>query len=175
MNPNSQQPTNNDTPPQETSFNPVPDTQPVAQNVVTTPEQPATVEAGTPASVSTPSSPNVAPSTAAAPENNQQKRLAIISLVLGIVGFLTGFLGIGILLGIAAIIVGIIALVKKHDDKTKAIIGIVLGSITVILGPIAFTIFAINIFISSWPTSGTEQQYQQRLDDQQIQSDFKIE
>jgi hypothetical protein len=174
MNPDSQQPNNNDSLPQETSFNPVPDTQPVAQNVVTAPEQPATVEAETPANVNAPASPNATPGTAAATESNQQKRLAIISLVLGIVGFLTGFLGIGILLGIAAIITGIIALVKKHGGKVMAIIGIVLGSVAFILGPIAFLIF-ITYASVSMHGNDMEQQYHQRLNEQQVQSDFNIE
>lgn len=68
---------------------------------------------------------------------NQKKGLAITALVLGILGLLGSIFVVGGLLSIAAIVVGIIALVKAkkptHGGKGMAITGIVLGVIGVVV------------------------------------------
>lgn len=53
--------------------------------------------------------------------------LASTALVLGIIGFLTGLLYIGGVIGAGAIVTGSMSL-KKHGSKGQAITGIVLGS-----------------------------------------------
>lgn len=57
--------------------------------------------------------------------------LAIISLVLGILGFLTGLFIIGGVFGLIAIIIGALAL-KSKQSKALSIIGIALGSIALL-------------------------------------------
>lgn len=59
--------------------------------------------------------------------------LGIISLILGIVGFLTGFIGIGILLDIIAIILGFIAIVSKKHKSGLGIAGLIISSIGLLL------------------------------------------
>lgn len=73
------------------------------------------------------------------------KGLAITSLVLGIIGFLTAFMGLGILLGLVAIILGIIALVKHHGGKGMAIAGLILGVVTFVFGGFFF-LLALNSY-----------------------------
>ena len=61
--------------------------------------------------------------------------LALTSMILGIVGILFSFcLGFGILLSIPALILGIMAVVKKQGGMGVA--GIILGSVGLILSPI---------------------------------------
>lgn len=74
--------------------------------------------------------------------------LAITSMVLGIVS-LTGF---GLILGIPAIVLGIIALKKKAANRGLSITGIVTGAISTLLSLllIAFFVFMV-IFAASQP------------------------
>lgn len=65
--------------------------------------------------------------------NGEKNTLGMLSLIFGIIGFLTAFIAIGILFDIAAIILGIIALVKKNHKKGLGIAGIVIASISLIL------------------------------------------
>ena len=58
--------------------------------------------------------------------------LAVTSLVLSIIGFLTGFIFIGIVLDIIAIILGIIGM-RKSTGKGMAIAGVVIGAIGLLL------------------------------------------
>lgn len=83
-----------------------------------------------------------------APDNS----LAITSMVLGIVS-LTGF---GLVLGIPAIILGVIALKKKAANRGLSITGIVTGAISTLLSLlfIAFLIFML-IFAASQPNDPT--------------------
>lgn len=76
----------------------------------------------------------------AAAQPNQSKGLAITSLVFGILGFLTGFLGIGILLGLVAVILGVIALAKHSAGKGMAIAGLITGGLALLFGGIIFAI-----------------------------------
>ena len=81
----------------------------------------------------------------------QKNRLAKTSLILGIIAIVTSFIPcvglIAILSGPAALVTGIIALSKRYNNdkasRTKATIGIVLGSIVIF-----FTIVAIIIIAS---------------------------
>lgn len=69
------------------------------------------------------------------------KGLAIASLVLGIIAFLTGLIYLGAVLGILAVIFGILAL-KKRQGRGMAIAGIITGALG-ILGTIAAIIIVI--------------------------------
>jgi len=77
---------------------------------------------------------------------NQPKGLAIASLVLGILGFLTGWLVIGVLLGLIAVVLGIVSLVKHREGKGLAIAGIITGSIAVIFGGI-FSLITLTAYV----------------------------
>lgn len=57
----------------------------------------------------------------------------IASLILGIVGFLTGFIVIGIFLDIVAIILGIIAISSKKQKSGLGIAGLIIASIGLLL------------------------------------------
>lgn len=74
------------------------------------------------------------------PQHPQSKGLAIASLVLGILGFLTGFIGIGVLLGLIAVILGTISLVKHGGGKGFAIAGIITGGIAFLFGGVLLAI-----------------------------------
>ncbi|MEM9418936.1 MAG: DUF4190 domain-containing protein [Planctomycetota bacterium] len=80
------------------------------------------------------------------PLANTTSGMAIGSLVLGIIGFLTGIIGIGLLLAIAGLILGIIAVnqIGKAGNPGKgkglAIGGIVFSSLAIVLMPIALMI-----------------------------------
>lgn len=77
--------------------------------------------------------------------------LAITALVLGIIGFLSGLFFVGGALGIAAIIVAIVALKKTKagtaSGKGMAITGIILGALAIIatIIMVLITIWAFNI------------------------------
>jgi len=91
------------------------------------------------------------PPPAYAPEN---KSLATASLVLGIISVTVGWLCFGPIPGIAAIILGGVALsqIKKNPErvggKQSAIFGIVTGGITVLIY-LGFLIFYIVIMIAA--------------------------
>lgn len=82
------------------------------------------------------------------------KSLATASLVIGIISVTVGWLCLGPIPGIAALILGIVALsqIKKYPDrvggKQSAVIGIVTGSITVLIY-IGFMIFYIVVMIAA--------------------------
>lgn len=67
----------------------------------------------------------------------QKKVFAIISFVLSIVGVLANCLGLGLLFGIAAIILGIVSIKKKEALKGLAIAGIVIGALVTFSGIVA--------------------------------------
>ncbi len=71
--------------------------------------------------------------------------LAITALVLGIVGFLLGWTGpIGLIIGIAALVFGILAVIK-HQSKGMGVTGIVLGGLTVAFALLWMFVFAALI------------------------------
>ncbi|HET8884030.1 MAG TPA: DUF4190 domain-containing protein [Candidatus Saccharimonadales bacterium] len=72
--------------------------------------------------------------------------LAVTSLVLGVVSF-TGF---GLITGIPAIILGIIALNKKQGERSMSIAGIVMGAISTFFS-LLFILFVIIMFIIAVP------------------------
>lgn len=70
--------------------------------------------------------------------------LGIASLILGIIGFLTGFIVIGVFFDIIAIILGVIALSSKKNKNGLAIVGIIIASIGLII-----MVFILNVFDDS--------------------------
>lgn len=67
------------------------------------------------------------------PVSPQSKTFSIISLVCSIVSlFMICVPGLGLILSIAAVVFGIIALVKKHS-KVPAVIGVIIGGISLIM------------------------------------------
>jgi hypothetical protein len=79
-----------------------------------------------------------------APVQNQSNGMAIGSLVCGIIGLLLSCCWyIGIPLSIAGLVLGILVLKNKKGGKGMAIAGIVLSSITIVIG-----IFAVIMFFA---------------------------
>lgn len=77
----------------------------------------------------------------------EQKKsgLGIASLILGIIGFLTGIFLIGIIFDIVAMVLGIIAIASKKNNKGLAIGGVALSATSIILVVIIFSLgFNIN-------------------------------
>ena len=66
----------------------------------------------------------------------------IASLVLGILGFLTGFIAIGILFDIIAIVLGLIAIINKRQKSGLGIAGSILGFVGMITTIFIFSIFS---------------------------------
>lgn len=86
--------------------------------------------------------------TAPAAPPKAPRGLAIASLVVGIVAFLAGLVPVlGVILGIAAATIGIIALVKKQP-RGLSITGVALGAVAVIAS-IAMTIGLITVAANS--------------------------
>ena len=107
------------------------------------PDNPQPENISQPPSANTPPTPLQQPKQAPA---NTSKGLAVTSLILSIVGFLTGWLGIGVIFAIIAIVLGIISLVKKRGGKGMSIAGIIISSLTLISAPfvIAISLVAYN-------------------------------
>ncbi|RYU94781.1 hypothetical protein EWM59_15685 [Emticicia agri] len=72
--------------------------------------------------------------------------MAIVSLVLGLVGIVALLVGgwVGIVLGLAAMITGIISL-RSTSKRILAVIGIVLGAALLLLG-IIVVVFVVALF-----------------------------
>lgn len=64
-----------------------------------------------------------------------RENFATLSLVFGVIGLLTTFCSIGVLVGVVAVVFGIVALVRgaTGGQRIQAIIGIVLGALSPIL------------------------------------------
>ncbi len=76
--------------------------------------------------------PGVAPAPEPAPAGDSKKGLAIASLIVGILNLCGWLLPIcGLPLGIVAIVLGVLGM--KSSQRTLAIIGIVLGGLTILL------------------------------------------
>ena len=102
-----------------------------------------------PATILSPSQPDVAPPQPAAPiwqpppppsyVTPESKSLAVAAMVVGIISVTVGWLCLGPIPGIAAIIMGAVALsqIKKTPDrvggKPMAVVGVVTGSVTVLI------------------------------------------
>lgn len=138
------------------------DTRPAEAPLPPTP-QPATVE------------PVVAPVSPSQPTTSQG--LSIATLVIGIIAFLTGFLGIGVLLGVIAIVLGAIALIRHQGGKAMAIIGMSLGVIAIVIGGFIFLLLlgAGSVWQNSLEAELQNQQIQDSRSQSEIQSDFPTE
>ena len=90
----------------------------------------------------------------------EQKRelkngLGIASFVIGIIGFLTGFIAIGMYFDIIAVILGVIALVSKKNKKGFAIAGLLiaaLGFIIMMFYPIVWGNVIISLTLRTFYT-----------------------
>ncbi|MFA6843945.1 MAG: zinc ribbon domain-containing protein, partial [Bacilli bacterium] len=97
-------------------------------------------------------------------QNKSFDRASKVSFILGLIAlgcttiFATFFV-VGIVLGIAAVILGIIGLVKK-EDKTKSVLGLVFGALGMVIG---IAILVIIIIIMS-NTAYYLQAYEDYLD-----------
>ena len=68
--------------------------------------------------------------------NKHNNGLDITALVLAVIGFLTGWIGIGVLLDVIAIILGIIALIKaKRTNKKRGLstAGIIIAAVSLLI------------------------------------------
>lgn len=97
-----------------------------------------------------------------APAESGSKVFGIISLVCGILGLLCSCCGwFGILLGVAAVVLGILSINKQEDAKGMAIAGIVCGGIGLLI--------AIIILIAGSALSSVDpdsiQKYVEQLED----------
>ena len=86
----------------------------------------------------------------------EQKRelkngLGIASFVIGIIGFLTGFIAIGMYFDIIAVILGVIALVSKKNKKGFAIAGLLIAASGFII-----MMFLVDVFDGSDKTKTTK-------------------
>jgi hypothetical protein len=65
-------------------------------------------------------------------------RLAVISIILGVVGLLTSVIFVGIVFGIAAVVTGCIsrsrALRGEGSNSAAAVVGIVIGVMAIVVG-----------------------------------------
>lgn len=99
--------------------------------------------------------------TYGAAEANKPKGLAIASMVLGIIGFIAGWVVIGGIFALVAIILGIVALRKTKTGgggKGFAITGIVTGAIGLLISVLMLVLFWWVIAIVE-PAMGTCSQY----------------
>lgn len=100
------------------------------------PNQPAQPATPTPPAASAPVQPA---------QPSEAKGLAIAALVVGIVAFLSGWAPIwGMIVGIVAVVLGIVAL-KKKQNKAMSIVGLVLGALGLI-SSLMFTLFLGALF-----------------------------
>lgn len=87
----------------------------------------------------------------AAPIVKKAPGMALAAMILGIVGIVTGFLVFGILLGIAAIILGALSLKKTKEigaGKAFALTGIITGAVSVLI-----SICMLFVYISFFQTA----------------------
>lgn len=77
---------------------------------------------------------NYQPYTVPEPPKKKRNGLGIASLVIGIISLISCCCWwLSILLGVVSIILGIVSLVQKEDTKGFAVVGIILGSIGIVL------------------------------------------
>lgn len=190
MNPNTDQP--NDTQSQTPQPTQPEQWQNEAPQSAPAPEPPVNDQPAEPASTPTPSEnplppapqpatvePVLAPVAPSQTQPASSKGMAIAALVIGIIAFCTGFIGIGILLGVVAIILGAISLVKHQPGKAMAISGIVLGVIAILVGGLLFliTMVAYNGIQeraeqTQMRTDEAIQQKQEQLDKANVESEL---
>ncbi len=93
----------------------------------------------------TDNSPNPTPAYSAGPPAEAKKTKSVVSLVLGLVSLLGGFLPLLGAAGIAAVIVGVLARRSEPMGQKLALGGIITGVIGFILGVIAFVLGVIAV------------------------------
>lgn len=82
------------------------------------------------------------PAQVGASQLGPSKTLAITSMVLGIAGIVTCIGGpIGVVIGIAAVVTGGIALTRRNPGRTQALVGVGCGALAVVLGVAAFFVY----------------------------------
>lgn len=107
--------------------------------------EPATPQTETPANPTPTPTPVAGPVPVAPSAPGQGKGLAIAALIVGIVAFLSGWAPFwGVIVGIVAVVLGIIAL-KKADGKGMAIAGLVTGAIGALWSIVVTIIFMLAL------------------------------
>lgn len=108
-----------------------------------------------------------------APPNQPGKGLAITALVLGILGFLGALIPFGIFLAglllLAAVVLGIIALVRRAPGKPMAIAGIALGGLGLVAG-IVSTVATVGFLATQMPTMIQQECERQGLSPEECQA-----
>ena len=102
------------------------------------------------------------PTPTAHPDRMQSTGLAAASLVLGILS-LTGF---GLILGIPAIITGVMALRRSDVDRGLSWTGIITGAIATIVSLLLIALFAVLMIFAVMNASGDAGDYYQELPEQ---------
>ena len=87
--------------------------------------------------------------TSESTSSNDSKKLATFALMLGAVAFVSGFVGIGILLGIGAVYLAVRVIRHNKPGRMRAYVALGLGGLAVILGPIATILFVILMSLQS--------------------------
>lgn len=169
----NQQPTGGDVPPPPPAASPVPPYDP--------PQQPPQQHGGfgtQPGALSSP--PPVAPYGAGAPPQSGGKGLAITALVLAIVGAVLCFIPFasfgGVPIVIVALILAIIALVKKANGKGMSIASLIVAGVGLLAGIVTvFITVSVFIFIDSYGNE-LDQMYQdnEELFDENFDDDFQL-
>ena len=101
---------------------------------------PAPAQQFSPMPTQTPVGPPVSTANPTQLAPKKSAALSITALVLAILGFVTGFIGIGLVLALISIIIATVALVKRSGGKVMSIISISLSAVTLIFGGIFFLI-----------------------------------
>ena len=141
---------------------PQPETQPQSTNNVVQPDQ--VVNNNNNYNNNSYSNNNTAPnSTVTNEEPPKKKGMAIWTLVLAVIGFFTGWLVIGGLFDLIAIILAIIVLAKKKDGKGLAITGLIIA-ILGIIGAIVAGIVLIAVGIPVLAVLGLASNYDDIVD-----------
>ena len=104
---------------------------------------PVPVAESAPAPVATP---YVAPVAAAPAQPQQPRRLALISMILGIGGLVLSFFGVGFFVVVAAVITGHIASRRQHHAKALWLTGIIAGYVGIAFSAVYGVIWA-NYFL----------------------------
>ncbi|MFZ1301919.1 MAG: DUF4190 domain-containing protein [Candidatus Microsaccharimonas sp.] len=130
-------------------------------------EKPVTPEA--PENVAAPASAQPAPPVP--PVHSATNGLAIASMVVGIVAFISGWIPFwGLLAGIAAVVLGILAL-KKPTAKGLSITGIVTGG----LGALTSLLFSVIFIVALASSAALVGKAQEQSDKQSSQSQQQID
>lgn len=134
--------------------------------VVGTPEQPVAPAPAVTEQLDTTETTSAAPAAApvqTAPATQGSKAMAVWSLVLAIIAFLTGILFfISAPLAVIALILGIIVLVKKRAGKGLAIAGVIISGFMLVTLP-----FTIAIVMTAY--NGIQEKAQQSAQEAQDQ------